>query len=99
MKSSSGSGSDEEVKMISGEAPIVFAKACELFIQQLTHKSWTLTLQSKRRILHKHDVASAVLATDLFDFLLPLVISDSDFEDEVLDLEVKPKVKSKIFLP
>ncbi|KAL0312624.1 UNVERIFIED_CONTAM: Nuclear transcription factor Y subunit C-4 [Sesamum radiatum] len=29
MKSSS-----EEVKMISGEAPIVFSKACELFIEE-----------------------------------------------------------------
>ncbi|KAF4369256.1 hypothetical protein F8388_022912 [Cannabis sativa] len=87
MKSSSGSGSDEEVKMISGEAPIVFAKACELFIQQLTHKSWTLTLQSKRRILHKHDVASAVLATDLFDFLLPLVQHQNDDDDDDDDLK------------
>ncbi|XP_062119555.1 nuclear transcription factor Y subunit C-3-like [Humulus lupulus] len=67
------SGSGDEVKMISGEAPIVLAKACELLIKDLAHKSWTLTLQGKRRILHKDDVVSAVVATDVFDFLVALV--------------------------
>lgn len=75
MKKSGGGGSDD-VKMISGEAPIVFSKACELFIQELTRRSWVLTLQGKRRILHKEDVASAVIATDLFDFLVSLVSDD-----------------------
>lgn len=70
------SGSGDEVKMISGEAPIVFAKACELFIKEVTQKSWTLTLQGKRRILQKDDVASAVVATDVFDFLVGLVSDD-----------------------
>ncbi|KAH8521922.1 hypothetical protein H0E87_002815 [Populus deltoides] len=28
--------SGDDVKMISGEAPIVFSKACELFIEDLT---------------------------------------------------------------
>ena len=63
------SGSGDEVKMISGEAPIVFAKACELFIKEVTQKSWTLTLQGKRRILQKDDVA-------VFDFLVGLVSDD-----------------------
>ncbi|EXB37384.1 Nuclear transcription factor Y subunit C-3 [Morus notabilis] len=71
MKRSSSSG--EEVKMISGDAPVVLAKACELFINELTRKSWTMTLQGKRRIVHKNDVASAVVSTDLFDFLEGLV--------------------------
>ncbi|KAF7828293.1 nuclear transcription factor Y subunit C-1-like [Senna tora] len=65
--------SGDDVKMISGDAPIVFSKACELFIQELTRSSWTLAIQAKRTTLHKHDVASAVLATDLFDFLIDLV--------------------------
>lgn len=71
--------SGEDVKMISGEAPIVFSKACELFIQEITKRSWMLTLQSKRKILHREDVASAVIATDLFDFLVSLV---SDCDDD-----------------
>lgn len=63
----------DDVKMISGEAPIVFSKACELFIEELTQRSWNITLQSKRRTLHKDDVASALLQTDLFDFLVTLI--------------------------
>ena len=65
--------SGDDVKMISGEAPIVFSKACELFIEELTKRSWTMTMQGKRRTLLKDDVASAVMATDIFDFLLTLV--------------------------
>ncbi|XP_028804746.1 nuclear transcription factor Y subunit C-2-like [Neltuma alba] len=65
--------SGDDVKMISGEAPIAFAKACELFIEELTRRSWLMTTQSKRRTLLKDDVASAVIATDLFDFLISLV--------------------------
>ncbi|KAK4435303.1 Nuclear transcription factor Y subunit C-2 [Sesamum alatum] len=68
--------SSEEVKMISGEAPIVFSKACELFIEELTKRAWAMTLQGKRRTMQREDVASAVITTDLFDFLITLV-SDS----------------------
>uniref|UniRef100_A0A1D1YJV1 Nuclear transcription factor Y subunit C-3 n=1 Tax=Anthurium amnicola TaxID=1678845 RepID=A0A1D1YJV1_9ARAE len=66
-------GSGEEVKMISGEAPLVFAKACELFIQELTRRSWAATLRGKRRTLHRDDVAAAVADTDVFDFLVGMV--------------------------
>ncbi|MED6167505.1 Nuclear transcription factor Y subunit C-1 [Stylosanthes scabra] len=65
--------SGEDVKMISGEAPIVFSKACELFIEELTRRSWIIAINGKRRTLHKDDVASAVAATDIFDFLVTLV--------------------------
>ncbi|XP_059664082.1 nuclear transcription factor Y subunit C-3-like [Cornus florida] len=65
--------SNDDVKMISGEAPIVFSKACELFIEEITKRSWRMAMQAKRRTLHKEDVASAVAATDVFDFLLNLV--------------------------
>ncbi|XP_073133025.1 nuclear transcription factor Y subunit C-3-like [Henckelia pumila] len=69
--------SGDDVKMISGEAPIVFAKACELFIEELTKSAWEMAVQGKRRTLNKEDVASAVIRTDVFDFLVNLV-SDSD---------------------
>mmetsp|Transcript_17716 Transcript_17716/g.37102 ORF Transcript_17716/g.37102 Transcript_17716/m.37102 type:complete len:111 (-) Transcript_17716:12-344(-) len=32
--------SDEDVRMISAEAPVLFAKACEMFILELTLRSW-----------------------------------------------------------
>lgn len=80
--------SGEDVKMISGEAPIVFSKACELFIEELTRRSWATTLQGKRRTLHKDDVASAVAATDIFDFLVSMVSETaSDTEDGTLPEE------------
>lgn len=59
----------EEVKMISWEAPIVSSKACELFIEELTRRAWMVTVQGKRRTLHKDDVASAVVVTDLFNLV------------------------------
>ena len=36
---------------ISADAPILFAKACELFILELTLRSWFHTDQNKRRTL------------------------------------------------
>ncbi|KRX00273.1 Histone-fold [Pseudocohnilembus persalinus] len=35
--------SDEDVRMISSEAPVLFAKACEIFIIELTHRAWLFT--------------------------------------------------------
>ncbi|KAF8412275.1 hypothetical protein HHK36_000236 [Tetracentron sinense] len=69
--------SGDDVKMISGEAPIVFSKACELFIEEITLRSWIVTLQGKRRTLHKDDVAAALIATDIFDFLVNMVSNSS----------------------
>ncbi|CAA2955822.1 nuclear transcription factor Y subunit C-3-like [Olea europaea var. sylvestris] len=73
--------SSDDVKMITGEAPIVFSKACELFIEEITKRAWNITLQGKRRTLCKEDVASAVITTDIFDFLVNLV-SDSAKSEE-----------------
>ena len=39
------------VQTISADAPILFAKACELFILELTLRSWFHTDQNKRRTL------------------------------------------------
>lgn len=77
MKKSSGSSCDD-VKMISGEAPIILSKACEKFVEEITKRAWNITIQGKRRTLHKQDVSSAVIATDVFDFLVNLVVSSSD---------------------
>ena len=37
--------------MISAEAPVLFAKACELFIRDLTKRSWLHAEENKRRTL------------------------------------------------
>lgn len=46
---------DEDVKMISAEAPLLFAKAAEIFIHELTLRAWIHTEDNKRRTLQVHD--------------------------------------------
>ncbi|KAI5065462.1 hypothetical protein GOP47_0020157 [Adiantum capillus-veneris] len=74
---------DEDVRMISAEAPVVFAKACELFILELTLRSWMNTEENKRRMLQKNDIASAITRTDIFDFLVDIVPRDEMKEEAV----------------
>ncbi|VEL43493.1 unnamed protein product [Protopolystoma xenopodis] len=68
---------DDDVKamMISAEAPILFAKAAELFIRELTLRAWLHTERNRRRTLQRNDVAMAVSDsdTDQFDFLIDIV--------------------------
>ncbi|KAL2547706.1 Nuclear transcription factor Y subunit C-3 [Forsythia ovata] len=73
--------SSDDVKMISGEAPIVFSKACELLIEEITKRAWNITVQGKRRTICKEDVASAVITTDTFDFLVNLVLDSANSQD------------------
>jgi len=65
--------SDEDVRMISSEAPVLFAKACEMFILELTTRAWVHAQESKRRTLQRSDIAAAITKTDIFDFLVDIV--------------------------
>ncbi|KAK1686730.1 hypothetical protein QYE76_047578 [Lolium multiflorum] len=56
MKRSAGDGSGGDgtgARMISGEAPVVFSRACELFVAELTRAAWAATLDGKRRTVHR----------------------------------------------
>ncbi|GBP08809.1 Nuclear transcription factor Y subunit gamma [Eumeta japonica] len=64
---------DEEVKMISAEAPVLFAKAAEIFIHELTLRAWAHTEDNKRRTLQRNDIAMAITKSDQFDFLIDIV--------------------------
>ncbi|KAK7249032.1 nuclear transcription factor Y subunit gamma [Aureococcus anophagefferens] len=60
------------------EAPVLFAKACELFILELTLRSWCYSEQSKRvhparKTLQKEDISAAIHKTENFDFLVDSV--------------------------
>lgn len=46
--------------MISAEAPVMFAKVCEIFVQEMTEAAWTHTEENKRRTLQRNDVVAAV---------------------------------------
>ncbi|XP_027771212.1 nuclear transcription factor Y subunit C-2-like [Solanum pennellii] len=61
---------DKDVRMIATESPVLLAKACELFIQELTLRSWFKAEENHRRILKKDDVTDVIMETDTLDFLL-----------------------------
>lgn len=64
---------DPEVKMISAEAPILFAKGCDIFITELTMRAWIHAEENKRRTLQRSDIATALSKSDMFDFLIDIV--------------------------
>lgn len=76
---------DDDVKMISAEAPLLFAKASEIFIHELTLMAWVFTEENKRRTLQRSDVAMAISTYDQFDFLIDIVPRD----------EIKPSQQSQ----
>lgn len=59
--------------MIAGEAPILLSKACELFIKEVSVRSWKHTEHSKRRTLQKQDVCTAICENEMFDFLIDII--------------------------
>ncbi|CAM6116721.1 unnamed protein product [Calypogeia fissa] len=75
--------SDEDVKMIAAEAPVLFAKACEMFILELTLRSWIHTEENKRRTLQRNDIAGAITRGDIFDFLVDIVPRDELKEEDL----------------
>jgi len=76
---------DDDVKsmMISAEAPVLFAKAAEMFITELSLRAWIHTEDNKRRTLQRNDIAMAITKYDQFDFLIDIVPRD----------EIKPQAK------
>jgi nuclear transcription factor Y gamma len=64
---------DSEVKMISAEAPILFAKGCDVFITELTMRAWIHAEENKRRTLQRSDIAAALAKSDMYDFLIDIV--------------------------
>ncbi|KAL0919453.1 hypothetical protein M5K25_011548 [Dendrobium thyrsiflorum] len=74
---------DEDVRMIAAEAPVVFARACEMFILELTHRGWAHAEENKRRTLQKNDIAAAITRTDVFDFLVEIVPREEGRDEAV----------------
>lgn len=60
---------DKDVKMIAKETSNLFAKACEMFILDLTSHAWINTEEDGRRTLQNKDIAAAIYKTDLYDYL------------------------------
>ncbi|PAA58254.1 hypothetical protein BOX15_Mlig005742g1, partial [Macrostomum lignano] len=72
---------DDDVKtmMIAAEAPLLFSKAAEIFIRELTYRAWMHTERARRRTLQRNDIALSVgdPETDQFDFLIDIVPRDT----------------------
>jgi nuclear transcription factor Y gamma len=64
--------SDDDTKhmMISQEAPLLFNKACELFILEMTIRAWMHTEEHKRRTLQKSDIVGAISQSDMYDCMI-----------------------------
>lgn len=62
--------------MISAEAPILFAKACEMFIVEMTHKAYYYAQKNQRKTLQRNDIAAAITDTEIYDFLLDIMPRD-----------------------
>ena len=58
--------------LFSVSAPVLFAKACEVFILELSIRAWGAAEKSKRRTLQKEDIEAAIRDTEIFDFLVGL---------------------------
>ncbi|XP_017310163.1 nuclear transcription factor Y subunit gamma isoform X5 [Ictalurus punctatus] len=84
---------DEDVKMISAEAPVLFAKAAQIFITELTLRAWIHTEDNKRRTLQRNDIAMAITKFDQFDFLIDIVPRD-DLKPPKRQEEVRQSVTS-----
>ena len=73
--------SEDEIKdtvggqklMISSEGPILFAKACEMFIGEIAIRAWITTEDAKRRTVQKSDVNTALSRNEMFDFLIDII--------------------------
>ncbi|PHT87893.1 Nuclear transcription factor Y subunit C-4 [Capsicum annuum] len=72
---------NEDVCKVSEETPMLMAKVCEMFIQELTLRSWFNTEENKRRMVQKKDVAKVIEQTELFDFLVDIVHKDEIREE------------------
>lgn len=59
--------------MVSAHAIVLFAKATEMFILELTLRAWMQAEQVKRRTLKRYDIARAIRNEELLDFLCDIV--------------------------
>ncbi|GER35606.1 nuclear factor Y, partial [Striga asiatica] len=81
--------SDEQVKMISADTPVVFAKACEMFIMELSMRAWMHTQENRRRTLQPFDnhpgvyVPAPVRGTPAYPVYHPIMNMQSMNQDEV----------------
>ena len=78
---------DRDVRMVSSETPMVFARACHLFIRELTARSWFEACADRRTTMQRRDVDEAIFKCDHFDFLVDVANGVIKEEEEELKRE------------
>ena len=66
--------------MISSEAPILFALACQMFITELTHRAAFHAKQAGRKTLQRTDIQQVIGEVEIFDFLMDVVPLNENFD-------------------
>lgn len=61
---------DVDVRMVASETPIIFARACQLFIHDITQRGWFEATDNDRKTVLKTDIHDAIGHCDAFDFLV-----------------------------
>lgn len=65
--------SDQDVRMISAETPVIFARACEMFIMDITIRATQFAeYDNERLVLTKKSILDTIRNTDIFDFLMEI---------------------------
>lgn len=90
---------DEDVKMISAEAPVLFAKACEMFIIELTHRSYYHTIGNKRKTLQRSDISQTIESTDIYDFLQDIIPKEELAEAKANNQKAKDELIMRPIMP
>lgn len=62
--------------MVSNDAPIIMAKACELLIIDLAYRSEFFCKKAKRKVLNKEDICTTISNMEMFDFLIDMIPKD-----------------------
>jgi hypothetical protein len=62
--------------MISADVPLILAKACEIFIEEMTTRAWDHATDAKRKTLRKEDISTSCGDSDMYDFLIDIVPRD-----------------------
>lgn len=57
----------------SPQVPALLAKACEMFVEELTLCAWIHTDDAKRKTLQRNDVASVIGNYEHLDFLIDIL--------------------------
>ncbi len=67
---------DDNVNKIAPDAAVVFSKACELFITDLSQRAWAQAEIMQKKQLQHNDVCAVIQKTDVFDFLFDILPRD-----------------------